>query len=154
MTGLGFAAILFGPSVASVMALIVLLFQALLLAHGGLTTLGANTFSMGIVGPLIAFTIYTGLNKARAPRSVAIFSAAALGDLTTYVTTSLQLALVYPSESGGIVASFLKFSGIFAITQVPLAIVEGILTVVLINVIMAYGKEVLPAFGREKLIHD
>lgn len=31
---------------------IVLLFQALLLAHGGLTTLGANTVSMGIVGPL------------------------------------------------------------------------------------------------------
>ena len=28
-------------------ALVVLLFQALLLAHGGLTTLGANTFSMG-----------------------------------------------------------------------------------------------------------
>ena len=148
MTGLGFAVILFGPSVASVMALIVLLFQALLLAHGGLTTLGANEFSMGIVGPLAAFAVYAGLNKARAPRSVAIFSAAALGDLATYVITSIQLALVYPSESGGVAASFLKFSGIFAVTQVPLAIVEGILTVVLINVIAAYGKEILPSFEK------
>ena len=50
-TGVGLAAILFGPSVACIMALIVLLFQALLLAHGGLTTLGANVFSMGVAGP-------------------------------------------------------------------------------------------------------
>jgi cobalt/nickel transport system permease protein len=38
MTGIGFAAILFGPSVAGVLSVIVLLFQAILLAHGGLTT--------------------------------------------------------------------------------------------------------------------
>ncbi len=38
-TGVGLAAILFGPTAASVLGLIVLLFQALLLAHGGLTTI-------------------------------------------------------------------------------------------------------------------
>src|SRR4030042_2115566 len=54
-TGSGFAAVLFGPSVAGVLSLIVLVFQALLLAHGGLTTLGANVFSMGIAGPAIGF---------------------------------------------------------------------------------------------------
>lgn len=154
MTGLGFAAILFGPSVACVMALIVLLFQALLLAHGGLTTLGANTFSMGVVGPIVALAVFVSLGKMRAPRSLAIFFAAALGDLATYVTTSAQLALVYPSESGGVFASFLKFSGIFAVTQIPLAVVEGILTVVLVNVIVAYGKEMIPTFGKGELIHD
>lgn len=154
MTGLGFAAILFGPSVASVMAVIVLLFQAMLLAHGGLTTLGANAFSMGIVGPLVAFTLYAGMMRMRLPRSWTIFSAAVLGDLATYITTSLQLALVYPSETGGVTASFLKFAGIFAVTQIPLAVVEGILTVVLINIIVAYGKDVLPAFGKGELIHD
>lgn len=49
MTGTGLGAILFGPASVSVLGVIVLLFQALLLAHGGLTTLGANTFSMAIV---------------------------------------------------------------------------------------------------------
>ena len=49
MTGTGLGAILFGPTAAGVLGLIVLLFQAILLAHGGLTTLGANTFSMAIV---------------------------------------------------------------------------------------------------------
>ena len=36
-TGTGLGAILFGPSVMSILGLIVLVFQALLLAHGGLT---------------------------------------------------------------------------------------------------------------------
>ena len=44
MTGTGLGAILFGPSTVSILGIIVLLFQAILLAHGGLTTLGANTF--------------------------------------------------------------------------------------------------------------
>ena len=39
MTGTGLGAILFGPAVVSVLGLIVLVFQAILLAHGGLTTL-------------------------------------------------------------------------------------------------------------------
>lgn len=145
MTGLGFAAIMFGPTVGSVLAVIVLLFQALLLAHGGLTTLGANTFSMGIVGPIIAFLIYTGLSKTGSPKKINIFLAAALGDLATYVVTSFQLALAYPSEVGGMMASFAKFAGIFAFTQIPLAVIEGILTVVLINFVTSYGKDSLRA---------
>ncbi len=47
----------------TVVGLIVLLFQALLLAHGGLTTLGANTFSMAIVGPLVSYGIFKLLKK-------------------------------------------------------------------------------------------
>lgn len=41
-TGNGLSAVIFGPAVTSVLATIVLIFQALLLAHGGITTLGAN----------------------------------------------------------------------------------------------------------------
>ena len=51
MTGTGLAAILFGVPATAVLGIIVLVFQAILLAHGGLTTLGANTFSMAIAGP-------------------------------------------------------------------------------------------------------
>ena len=131
-TGTGLGAVLFGPSTMSVLGGIVLLFQALLLAHGGLTTLGANTVSMGIVGPLVAWGVWR-LGKDRLPLWATIFTAAALSDLLTYVTTSIQLALAYPDPAGGIMASFLKFAGIFAITQVPLAISEGILTVLVFN---------------------
>src|SRR3712207_6965420 len=44
-TGTGAGAVLFRPPVMALLGTIVLLFQALLLAHGGLTTLGANAFS-------------------------------------------------------------------------------------------------------------
>jgi cobalt/nickel transport system permease protein len=142
-TGVGFGAILFGPAAMSVIGLIVLLFQALLLAHGGLTTLGANTFSMAIVGPFVAYGTYKLVKRIKGPQWLAVFLAATLGDLATYITTSVQLALAFPSETGGIVVSLLKFLGIFAITQIPLAISEGILTVVMFNAIAAYGKEEL-----------
>ncbi|MFH1485914.1 MAG: energy-coupling factor ABC transporter permease [Chloroflexota bacterium] len=131
-TGTGLGAIFFGPAVMSVLGSIVLLFQALLLAHGGLTTLGANTVSMAIVGPLVAWTVWHGLKRI-GPMWLAVFMAAALADLFTYVATSLQLALAYPDPMGGMWASFVKFGGIFAVTQVPLAISEGILTVLIVN---------------------
>jgi cobalt/nickel transport system permease protein len=131
-TGTGLGAILFGPAVMSVLGGIVLLFQALLLAHGGLTTLGANAVSMSIVGPLVAWSIWRGI-KGRAPTWLVVFLAAALADLLTYVTTSAQLALAYPDPASGFIGSFIKFSTIFALTQIPLAISEGILTVLIFN---------------------
>ena len=58
MTGTGLGAILLGPMAVSVLGIIVLLFQAILLAHGGITTLGANTFSMAVAGPIVSYGIY------------------------------------------------------------------------------------------------
>lgn len=131
-TGVGLAAILFGPTITSVLGLIVLVFQALLLAHGGITTLGANTFSMAIAGPMVSWLVFKGLKKVNGSTAVCVFFAAALGDLATYVVTSLQLGVVF----GG----FVKFLGVFALTQVPLAIAEGLLTVVIFNILEKYSK--------------
>jgi cobalt/nickel transport system permease protein len=141
-TGVGLGTILFGPTAMTVLGMIVLIFQALLLAHGGITTLGANTFSMGIVGPFVSYGIYKGAKKLGAPLWLSVFLSATLGDLMTYVTTSFQLGLAFPA-SGGVMASVLKFMSIFAFTQVPLAISEGILTVMVINVLSAYSQKEL-----------
>lgn len=137
-TGVGLGTVLFGPTAMTVVGTIVLLFQSLLLAHGGITTLGANAFSMAVIGPLVAYFIFKGGQKAGLSLSVSVFLAAALADLATYVVTSFQLALAFPAEVGGIMASFMKFASIFAFTQVPLAISEGILTVIVINLLTKY----------------
>ncbi|MCR3923249.1 MAG: energy-coupling factor ABC transporter permease [Firmicutes bacterium] len=142
-TGVGLGTILFGPLAMSVLGFIVLIFQAVLLAHGGITTLGANTFSMAIAGPLVAFTIYRAVQKCGGKPSLAVFLAAFFGNFFTYVVTSLQLALAFPAEIGGFVASLTKFLSIFAVTQVPLAISEGLLTVVIFNVLTIYSKDEL-----------
>ena len=147
MTGTGLAAILFGPFQVSVLGIIVLLFQAILLAHGGITSLGANTFSMAIAGPIFAWALYMLCKKLKVNRKVSIFLAACLGDLFTYCVTSLQLAAAYPSEAGGFFASAVKFLGVFAPTQLPLAIIEGILTVVIIIGMETYAKPELRDIG-------
>ncbi|HJF93832.1 MAG TPA: energy-coupling factor ABC transporter permease [Lachnoclostridium phocaeense] len=150
MTGTGLGAILFSPSCVSILGVIVLLFQAILLAHGGLTTLGANTFSMAIAGPFLAWGLYALLKRLKVNRRVSIFLAAALGDLFTYCVTSLQLALAYPSQQGGIAASAVKFLGVFAPTQLPLAIIEGILTVVIVIALESYAEPELKLIGYYK----
>ena len=147
MTGTGLGAILFGPTAAGVLGLIVLLFQAILLAHGGLTTLGANTFSMAIAGPFLSYGIYKLCQKLNVNRKVAVFLAAFFGDLFTYCVTSLQLAMAYPSEAGGVGASAVKFLGVFAPTQLPLAVMEGLLTVVIVIALESYAKPELKAVG-------
>lgn len=136
-TGVGLGAILFGPTIMTVIGTIVLLFQAILLAHGGLTTLGANVFSMGVVGPLVSYGIFRGL-KNKVNKKVAVFLASALGNLATYCITSLELALAFPDAVGGIAGSLVKFLSVFAVTQVPLAIAEGLLTVIVYNLIVEY----------------
>ena len=142
-TGTGLGAILFGPSTMTVLGSLVLLFQALLLAHGGLTTLGANAVSMAVVGPFVAFGVYRLVMAICDRQSLSIFLAAAVGNLATYLVTSLQLALAFPLETGGIVGAFLKFASIFALTQIPLAIIEGLLTVMVWNGLMAYSQSEL-----------
>ena len=150
MTGTGLGAILFGPSAVSILGLIVLIFQAILLAHGGLTTLGANTFSMAIAGPFISYGIYKLCKLLKVNRMVSVFLAAMLGDFFTYCVTSLQLALAYPSEVGGVGASALKFLSVFAPTQLPLAVIEGILTTVIIMTLETYALPELKAIGFTK----
>ena len=147
MTGTGLSAILFGPLVTSVLGAIVLLFQALLLAHGGLTTLGANTISMAVAGPLVVILLYKCGMKLKINRGVTIFVAAALGDLFSYIVTAAQLAFAYPSDGGGVMESLMLFLGVFAPTQVPLAILEGILTVLIFIALEKFARRELEDVG-------
>lgn len=146
MTGTGLGAILFGPAAVSILGIIVLLFQAVLLAHGGLTTLGANTFSMAVAGPFISFAIYQLCKKLKINKMASIFLAAFLGDLFTYCITAVQLALAHHADSG-IGTALIKFLLIFAPTQIPLAVIEGILTVIVIMALETYAKPELRAIG-------
>lgn len=124
-TGTGLSTVLYGVMCTSFLALIVLIFQAILLAHGGLTTLGANVVSMGVFGPLCGFLIWRFLRgKLKLGIPVAMFITAFVADLLTYVMTSLQLTLAY--HDIGFVTAFTEFLTTFAVTQIPLAIIEGI----------------------------
>lgn len=147
-TGTGEGAIIFKPPVMALLGSIVLLFQAILLAHGGITTLGANIMSMAVVGPWAGYAVYKLLGWA--PLSVAVFAAVAIADLSTYVTTATQLALAFPDPSGGFLGAWGRFLGLFALTQVPLAVVEGLVGVLLMNALRSWAGPELTKLGFAK----
>jgi cobalt/nickel transport system permease protein len=142
-TGTGLSTICFGAFITSVVGGIVLLFQALLLAHGGMSTLGANMVSMAIGGPLVGYAVYRLLKNTTVNIYVTVFIVSAVADLVTYIITSFELALAYPAQIGGILASFTAFFAIFAITQIPLAIVEGCVLALVFKYVVALKPEIL-----------
>jgi cobalt/nickel transport system permease protein len=146
-TGTGIGAIMFGPAITAVLSTIVLIYQALFLAHGGLTTLGANVFSMGIIGPIIAYLVYKVGMKAKINFYLVVFLACAFGDWATYIATSTQLALAYPAGGvltfGAFLSSFGKFAAIFAVTQLPLAIVEGAVSALIFKYVVEVKSDIL-----------
>ena len=127
-TGTGVAVVFYGVGVCAVLSTIVLIFQALLIAHGGFTTLGANCVSMGIIGPLVGLIFWKILRKANAGVFIAMFFAAFFADLITYVVTAIQMSLnVMTANSANFVDAFVDFMSVYAVTQIPLAIVEGLI---------------------------
>ena len=136
-TGTGVLVVLFGPAVTAFVSGIVLLYQALLLAHGGVTTLGANVTAMGIVGPFVGWMVY---RVARSVGSVqqATFLAAAVTDWTTYLVTSLQLGLAFPAggDPAGVAVAALEFAVVFSVTQLPIGLLEGMLAAALVGYLL------------------
>jgi cobalt/nickel transport system permease protein len=125
--GTGMAAILIGPSVTVVVASIALTLQALFLAHGGLTTLGADIISMGIVGAFLGYGSFLLAIRCGAPVVAAAFLAGLLSDWATYAVTSFILSTALHGD-GSWWAMFIAILIAFVPTQVPLGIVEGLIS--------------------------
>lgn len=132
--GVAFGALLLGPRVMTALGVLVLLFQALLLAHGGITSLGANVFALGVAGPWVAWMIGRGTNSP----NWRVFLAGLASSLATYAVTSLELAAAFPDATTGMLGSFSRFAGLFALTQVPIGVVEGIVTFSMLGVVRGY----------------
>ena len=103
---------------------------------------------MTIAGPVLAWAIYKLGRKCGISKRISIFLSAAFGDLFTYCMTSCQLALAFPSREGGVALSALKFLGVFAPTQLPLAVIEGVLTVIILIGLETYAQPELSTLGR------
>jgi cobalt/nickel transport system permease protein len=146
-TGTGMAAILIGPSLTVLVASIALTLQALFLAHGGITTLGANIFSMGVAGSFSGYGAFLLCRKLGASWIVAAFAAGIVSDWVTYGFTSLALATALHTDG-----SFLKMFGTIVVafmpTQIPLGILEGFISAGAYSFIHARRPEYLALMAR------
>jgi cobalt/nickel transport system permease protein len=125
--GTGLSAILVGPGISILIAGVALLIQALFLAHGGLSTLGANLMAMGVMGSIAGFVTFKLLRGLRLNLAVSGFAAGLLADWATYLTTSVVLASGIRGESA-FLPLFWKIVIAFIPTQLPLGILEGAMT--------------------------
>jgi len=126
-TGIGIPAILLGPAISVVIASAALLIQALFLAHGGLSTLGANIVSMGVMGSFAGFLTFKALRSMKMNMAVSGFMAGLFADWATYLTTSVELASGIKGDSP-FMPLFTKILIAFIPTQLPLGILEGAMT--------------------------
>jgi cobalt/nickel transport system permease protein len=125
--GTGLAAILVGPQLTVLITTVALLIQALFLAHGGLTTLGADVMSMGIVGGYAGFAVFRLASRAGLGMVAAAFLAGLCSDWATYATTAFELTVgLHGLRSFGPVFGGLCLA--FAPTQLPLGLIEGAVT--------------------------
>jgi cobalt/nickel transport system permease protein len=125
--GTAISGILVGPAISILVAAVALLIQALFLAHGGLTTWGANIISMGVMGSFAGFLTFKALRSVRINLAVSGFVAGLLADWATYFTTSIELASGIKGDSP-FMSLFWKILIAFIPTQLPLGILEGAMT--------------------------
>jgi len=125
--GTAISAILLGPCISVVVAAVALLIQALFLSHGGITTLGANIMSMGIMGSFAGYFVFRLMRGLRLSLGVAGFCAGIVADWVTYASTSAELAAGIRGSTP-FFALFWQILVSFIPTQLPLGILEGALT--------------------------
>jgi cobalt/nickel transport system permease protein len=115
-----------------------LLLQAVMFGFGGLTSLGVDTVNMALPGVLLSFLVRPLLARA-APAALALIGAvvAALAVLGTAAGVMLALALSSPD--------YVPALKIVAVTYLPLATVEAVITGFAISFLARVRPEMLPS---------
>jgi len=132
--GTGLAAVLLGPALGVVVAAVALLIQALFLSHGGLTTWGANLFTMGVMGSFAGYAAFRGLRSMGAGLTLAAFAAGLIADWATYGGTALIMAAGIRGTSP-FWPLFGKIALAFVPTQLPLGVLEGAITAGMVSLL-------------------
>lgn len=147
--GTGISAILIGPIMSILVASVALFIQAIFLAHGGITTWGADIVSMGVAGSFLGYITFKILKDLKAPLFIAGFCAGLLADWATYATTSFELAsALHGNKPLG--PLFMAVLVAFIPTQLPLGILEGFLTGGMISFIAKRRPDILQALWLNK----
>lgn len=121
----------------------VLVLQAVFFAHGGLTTLGVNTLTLGLFGPLTAVGIWALLRKLDLDNALGLALACGVGGLTVYVGDAVVLAVALSDVTAPTTTFGAVMLG-FAPVQVPLAVLEAIVSVGILRLLASRRPDLLP----------
>lgn len=125
------AAVLLGPLTGVLIMSTVLIIQCLIFQDGGLTTLGANIFNMGVIGSIVGYYIYAGLNRLIYVKNgsfISAFIAAWLSIVLAAAACSVELAI---SGTVPLKTSLFAMLGVHSL----IGIGEGLITISVLSFI-------------------
>ena len=121
----------------------VLLLQALFFAHGGLTTLGVNTLTLGLLGPLVTTGLWALLRQLGIDGALGLGLACGVGGLSVYVADAFVLAVALADVTAPMTTFGVVLLG-FAPVQIPLAILEAVVSVGIVRLLATRRPDLLP----------
>ena len=126
-------AIVLGPFTGTAVAFMALLVQSFI-GHGGLTVIGANTFTMGIVLALSVYVIYKIISRFN--ETIGIFTGTLIGIFIAAFTQIFMLII-------GDVGTFETLAPVFGIYYLFIGIIEGFATTFIVFLIEKIKPEIL-----------
>ena len=121
----------------------VLLLQAVFFAHGGLTTLGANLLTLGLMGPLTTVGLWVLLRRLGVDGFFRLALACGVGGLSVYVADAAVLAVALSDVTGPATTFGAVLLG-FAPVQIPLAVLEAVASVGIVRLLATRRPDLLP----------
>ena len=122
----------------------VLLLQAVFFAHGGLTTLGVNTLTLGLLGPLTAAGLWASLRRLGVDGALGLALACGVGGLGVYVADAVVLAVALSDVTAPATTFGAVLLG-FAPVQIPLAVLEAVASVGIVRLLATRRPDLLPS---------
>ena len=116
-----------------------LLLQGVLLQFGGLSTLGVNTFNMAAPAVLLFLCLGRVLNGSS--NGAAMLAAFVIGSLSLLLSAALLALCLWLSGE-----EFLPAAKLLFVAECPLALLEGLITLVCVKFLRKVKPELLPKF--------
>ena len=140
LVGAALAAILLGPWAGVLIMSCVLIVQCLIFQDGGLLSLGANIFNMGIVASFVSYYVYRAIGKligdSRKGTLLGGLVAAWGSVFVASIFCAIELAVSGTSPIG---IALPAMAGIHAL----IGIIEGLITVAVLSFVMATRADLL-----------
>ena len=122
---------------------LVLLLQAVFFAHGGLTTLGVNILTLGLLGPLTTVGLWALLRRLGVGGALRLALACGVGGLSVYVADAVVLAVALSDVTVPATTFGAVLLG-FAPVQIPLAVLEAVASVGIVRLLATRRPDLLP----------
>lgn len=140
----GISLLILGPKVF-ISVLVALFFQEVMFSHGGITALGVNAITMGgsaLIVSLISIPILKNLKK---PLFLLIYYFL-VGFFALFLAGTLTILALLSAGSEVIEIGKALLGAI-----VPLAVIEGVLTIIVVQFIIKVKPEILYYYKKEKI---